>query len=106
MSFQLVVIVDHGSTNLKVLGRLAQSLSEAAAVQTFADADAAVSFCAENAPDLVVAGATGEQVDQSGLSAACGPSRACAKRRSLSSAIGRTAEQSNGRSMPAPMITS
>ena len=67
MSLQLVVIVDHGSTNRKILERLAQSLGEEAAVRSFADPDSALSFCAENPPDLVIAGTAAEQHETASL---------------------------------------
>ena len=67
LSLQLVVIVDHGSTNRKILERLAQSLGEEAAVRSFADPDSALSFCAENPPDLVIAGTAAEQHETASL---------------------------------------
>jgi PAS domain S-box-containing protein len=51
----LVVVVDNSATNLKILARLAESLGEPVAVQAFADPAAALSVCAEQRPDLVVA---------------------------------------------------
>jgi PAS domain S-box-containing protein len=52
---QLVVVVDSSATNLKILSRLAMSLGEAVAVQAFVDPAAALSACAEQPPDLVIA---------------------------------------------------
>jgi two-component system, cell cycle sensor histidine kinase PleC len=53
----LVVVVDNSATNLKILARLAESLGEPVAVQAFADPATALSVCAEQRPDLVVAAA-------------------------------------------------
>jgi PAS domain S-box-containing protein len=64
LSSQLVVILDDSSTNLKILRRLAESLGDGTAVETFADRGAARSFCARNRPDLVIlGGGEGEAVD-------------------------------------------
>ena len=50
-----MVVVDNSATNLKILSRLALSLDEAVLVENFADPAAALSACAEQRPDLVVA---------------------------------------------------
>src|SRR5580704_5938139 len=55
LASQLVVVVDSSATNLKILSRLAMSLGEAVAVQAFVDPAAALSACAEQPPDLVIA---------------------------------------------------
>jgi PAS domain S-box-containing protein len=63
---QLVVIVDDSLTNLKILERLADTLGDGAVAKGFADAEAALGFCAGTNPDLVVlaaAGAEGEAAD-------------------------------------------
>ena len=54
MSSQLVVIVDDSITNLKILERLASSLSGQTVAKSFTDPDAAIEFCVANRPDLVV----------------------------------------------------
>jgi len=58
---QLVVIVDDSITNLKILERLAGSLGGRAVVQSFADWNAALGFCADDCPDLILLAATGAQ---------------------------------------------
>ena len=63
MVSQQVVVVDDSATNLKIITRLAMSLGEAVAVQAFADPAAALSACAEQRPDLVVASAAMTQLD-------------------------------------------
>ena len=63
MASQLVVVVDNSATNLRILARLAASLGEPVAVQAFADPAAALSACADQRPDLVVASATMVQLD-------------------------------------------
>jgi two-component system, cell cycle sensor histidine kinase PleC len=50
----LVVIVDDSITNLKILERLAGSLGGGIIAETFADWDAALDFCFEARPDLVM----------------------------------------------------
>jgi PAS domain S-box-containing protein len=60
---QQVVVVHESATNLKILARLAISLGETVAVQAFADPTAALSACAEQRPDLVVASAEMAQLD-------------------------------------------
>ena len=57
MASPLVVVVDNSATNLKILARLAESLGEPVEVQAFADPAMALSVCAEQRPDLVVAAA-------------------------------------------------
>jgi PAS domain S-box-containing protein len=54
VSSQLVVIVDDSITNLKILERLAGSLGNRTIAKSFADPDAALGFCSENCPDLVL----------------------------------------------------
>jgi two-component system, cell cycle sensor histidine kinase PleC len=56
LASQLVVVVDNSATNLKILARLAMSLGERVVVQAFPDPAPALSACAEQKPDLVVAG--------------------------------------------------
>ncbi|MFZ2007546.1 MAG: ATP-binding protein [Stellaceae bacterium] len=63
MASQLVVVVDNSATNLRILARLAALLGEAVAVQAFADPAAALSACADQRPDLVVASAAMAQLD-------------------------------------------
>jgi PAS domain S-box-containing protein len=53
----LVVIVDDSPTNLKILERLVGSLDARAAARTFPHPDAAIAFCTEHKPDLVVTAA-------------------------------------------------
>ncbi|HWB47615.1 MAG TPA: ATP-binding protein [Stellaceae bacterium] len=55
MASPLVVVVDNSATNLKILARLAQSVGEDVAVQAFSDPAMALSACAEQRPDLIVA---------------------------------------------------
>ena len=57
-----MVILDDSSTNQKILQKLAASLGDGLA-ECFTATEAAVSFCAERAPALIVAGATGEWGD-------------------------------------------
>jgi len=64
VSSPLVVIVDDSITNLKILERLAGSLGGRA--RGFADPDAALGFCCDECPDLVLlaaAGARGEAAE-------------------------------------------
>jgi PAS domain S-box-containing protein len=63
LSSQLVVVVDNSVTNLKILGRLASSLDDAVAVQAFADPAAALTACADQCPDLVIAAGEMAQFD-------------------------------------------
>jgi len=61
-----VVIVDDSVTNLKILERLASSLGDRIVTKSFADSDAALGFCSENCPDLILlaaASAEGEAAD-------------------------------------------
>jgi PAS domain S-box-containing protein len=58
-----VVILDDGSTNRKILTRLAESLGEEIAIETFADRGMTRAFCVENRPDLIVLGNVGEAED-------------------------------------------
>jgi len=64
VSSQLVVIVDDSITNLKILERLAGSLGGRA--RCFVDPEAALGFCSDDCPDLVLltaAGARGEAAE-------------------------------------------
>jgi len=66
VSSQLVVIVDDSITNLKILERLAGSLGGRTVAKSFADPDAALGFCSDDCPDLVLlaaAGARGEAAE-------------------------------------------
>ena len=54
MPSQLLVIVDDSITNLKILERLALSLGGGTAAKSFADPGAALEFCAQYRPDLVL----------------------------------------------------
>ena len=63
MSSQLVVILDDSSTNRKILKRLAESLGDETAIETFADRDMAPEFYVENRPDLLILGNAGEAAD-------------------------------------------
>ena len=47
---QLLVIIDDSVTNLKILERLALSLGGGTAAKSFADAGAALEFCAQYRP--------------------------------------------------------
>jgi PAS domain S-box-containing protein len=58
---QLVVIVDDSITNLKILERLAGSLGGRMVARSFSDPDAALGFCADDCPDLVLLAATAAQ---------------------------------------------
>jgi PAS domain S-box-containing protein len=57
VSSQLVVIVDDSITNLKILERLAHSLSGETVARSFTEPEAALGFSASHHPDLVVAAA-------------------------------------------------
>jgi PAS domain S-box-containing protein len=78
VSSNLLVIVDDSVTNLKILERLAISLGGATAAKGIADTDAALEFCSEHRPDLVLVGAVtgfGEAadiIDRLRREAACG----------------------------------
>ncbi len=61
VSSQLVVIVDDSITNLKILERLARSLGDRTVAKSFADPDAALGFCSDNDPDLVLLAAASAQ---------------------------------------------
>jgi two-component system, cell cycle sensor histidine kinase PleC len=66
VSSQLLVIVDDSVTNLKIIERLALSLGGGAAAKTFSDVDAALEFCTQYRPDLVLLAAvtaSGEAAD-------------------------------------------
>src|SRR5260370_4264255 len=66
VSSQLVVIIDDSVTNRKILERLASSLGGRTVAKSFADPDAALGFCSENCPDLILlaaASAKGEAAD-------------------------------------------
>jgi two-component system, cell cycle sensor histidine kinase PleC len=63
---QLLVIIDDSVTNLKILERLALSLGGGTASKGFSDTAAALEFCREYRPDLVLLGAVtaaGEAAD-------------------------------------------
>ena len=57
---QLLVIVDDSTTNLKILERLALSLGGGVAAKGFCDPEAALEFCRQYRPDLVLAAAATE----------------------------------------------
>jgi two-component system, cell cycle sensor histidine kinase PleC len=76
---QLVVVVDNSATNLKILARLASSLGEAVAVQAFADPAAALSACAEQRPDLVIAAADMAQLDAAAFITQLHDEKGCAE---------------------------
>jgi PAS domain S-box-containing protein len=61
VSSQLVVIVDDSITNLKIQERLASSLGGPIVAKSFVDPDAALLFCSENCPDLVLLAAASAQ---------------------------------------------
>jgi len=54
VSSQLVVIVDDSITNLKIQERLACSLGGPILAKSFVDPNAALLFCSQNCPDLVL----------------------------------------------------
>jgi two-component system, cell cycle sensor histidine kinase PleC len=56
VSLQLVVIVDDGITNLKILERLVLSLGDRMVVKSFTEPSAALAFCTEQSPDLILLG--------------------------------------------------
>jgi two-component system, cell cycle sensor histidine kinase PleC len=63
---QLLVIVDDSTTNLKILERLALSLGGGAAAKGFSDPGAALEFCSQYHPDLLLVAAVtaaGEAAD-------------------------------------------
>jgi PAS domain S-box-containing protein len=61
VSSQLVVIVDDSITNLKIQERLAISLGGSTTAKSFVDRSAALIFCSENRPDLLLLAAAGAQ---------------------------------------------
>jgi PAS domain S-box-containing protein len=66
VSSQLVVIVDDSITNLKILERMTSSLGVQTVAKSFVEPNAALGFCSENCPDLVLLGAAsawGEAAD-------------------------------------------
>jgi len=65
VSSQLVVIVDDSITNLKILERLAGSLG--ARARSFADPEAALGFCSDDCPDLILLAAAGAQGEAAGF---------------------------------------
>jgi PAS domain S-box-containing protein len=67
VSSELVVIIDDSATHLKILERLANSLGGWTVAKAFNDADAALSFCRENRPGLVVLAAASAQGEAAGL---------------------------------------
>jgi PAS domain S-box-containing protein len=58
VSSQLVVIVDDSITNLKIQERLVCSLDGPTLAKSFVDPNAALLFCSQNCPDLVLLAAT------------------------------------------------
>jgi len=58
---QLVVIVDDSITNLKILERLVGSLGGGTVAKSFSDAGAALSFCSQDYPDLILLAAANAQ---------------------------------------------
>jgi two-component system, cell cycle sensor histidine kinase PleC len=79
LASQLVVVVDNSATNLKILARLAASLGESVAVQAFADPAAALSACADQRPDLVVAAGEMGQTDAASFVAQLHDEKGCAE---------------------------
>jgi PAS domain S-box-containing protein len=67
VSSELVVIIDDSATHLKILERLANSLGGWTVAKAFNDADAALSFCRENRPGLVVLAAASAQGEAAGM---------------------------------------
>jgi PAS domain S-box-containing protein len=67
VSPQLLVIVDDSITNLKILERLAASLGDGIVAKSFADADAALAFCAATPPDLILLAAASAEIDAADL---------------------------------------
>jgi PAS domain S-box-containing protein len=67
VSSELVVIIDDSATHLKILERLANSLGGWTVAKAFNDAKAALSFCRENRPGLVVVAAATVQGEAAGL---------------------------------------
>jgi two-component system, cell cycle sensor histidine kinase PleC len=63
VSSQLVVIVDGSITNLKIQERLATSLGGPTIAKSFVDPGAALIFCSENYPDLILLAAVNAQVE-------------------------------------------
>jgi PAS domain S-box-containing protein len=74
-----VVVVDNSATNLKILARLASTLGEAAAVETFADPAAALNACASERPDLVIVAGEMTQLDAAGFIARLHSDPVCAE---------------------------
>jgi PAS domain S-box-containing protein len=75
---QRVVVVDNSATNLKILARLASSLGEGTAVQTFADPAAALAACALDPPDLVTIAGQVAELDAAGFVARLHGEPSCA----------------------------
>ena len=67
MSSEPVVIIDDSATHLKILERLVNSLGGWTVAKAFSNADAALSFCRENRPGLVVLAAAIAQGEAAGL---------------------------------------
>jgi two-component system, cell cycle sensor histidine kinase PleC len=63
VSLQLVVIVDDGITNLKILERLVLSLGDRTVVKSFSEPSAALAFSAEQSPDLILLGIAAAEGD-------------------------------------------
>jgi two-component system, cell cycle sensor histidine kinase PleC len=72
----LVVIVDDSITNLKILERLAGSLGGRA--RCFTDPEAALGFCSDDCPDLILAAAAGARGEAAGFIARLRALPACA----------------------------
>jgi PAS domain S-box-containing protein len=67
VSSEPVVIIDDSATHLKILERLVNSLGGWTVAKAFSNADAALSFCRENRPGLVVLAAAIAQGEAAGL---------------------------------------
>jgi PAS domain S-box-containing protein len=76
VSSQLVVIVDDSITNLKIMERLAGSLGGRA--RCFADREAALGFCSDDCPDLILLAAAGARGEAAGFIARLRELPACA----------------------------
>lgn len=63
MSAHLVVIVDGSITNLKIQERLAISLGGPTSAKSFVDPGAALNFCSEHCPDLILLAAVNAEVE-------------------------------------------
>jgi PAS domain S-box-containing protein len=79
VSSQLVVIVDDSITNLKILERLAGSLGGPTVAKGFADPDAALGFCSDDCPDLILLAAAGVRCEAAEFIARLRGQPACAE---------------------------